>query len=129
MDGCPCKKEAEAINQTGHEVLKYCGGAVSFEWLVPKILWVKKHEPEIYDSCYRIVERLDWINYKLCGQWAGSICNAACKWNYVKAKGGFVRDYFETIGLPEYEEKMLTHIRKAGSALALSGRSLRRNLG
>lgn len=111
------KKEAEAINQTGHEVLKYCGGSVSFEWLVPKTLWIKNNEPEIYDSCYRIVEQLDWINYMLCGQWVGSICNAACKWNYVKAKGGFVRDYFETIGLPEYEEKILTDIRKVGEKI------------
>ncbi len=113
------KEEANAINQTGHEVLKYCGGAVSFEWIVPKILWIKNHEPEIYNSCYRIVEQLDWINYKLCGQWVGSICNAACKWNYVKAKGGFVRDYFEAVGLPEYEEKMLTDVRKVGECIGV----------
>lgn len=111
------KKEAWQINQTGHEVLKYCGGSVSFEWLIPKILWLKHHEPEIYRSCYKIVEQLDWLNYKLCGEWVGSICNAACKWNYVKAKGGFVKDYFETIGLEDYEDKMLMDIRPIGSLI------------
>ena len=32
---------AEEINSSGHERLKQCGGEVSPEWLVPKVLWVK----------------------------------------------------------------------------------------
>ncbi len=123
------KKEAEDINRTGHEVLKYCGGAVAFEWLIPKVLWIKRNMPEIYGSCYRIVEQLDWINHKLCGRWVGSICNAACKWNYVRSKGGFVRDYFETIGLPEYEEKIITDILRIGDPIGTIRPELAERLG
>lgn len=108
------KEEMKAINATGHEMLSACGGAVSFEWLVPKTLWIKNKRPDVYDACYRVVEQLDWINHQLTGVWCGSKCNASCKWNYSDSHGGFSDDYFRTIGLPEYRDKILTDIRKMG---------------
>nr|MCR4751114.1 carbohydrate kinase [Eubacterium sp.] len=42
------KEEMKAINATGHPMLQHCGGAVSCEWLVPKTLWIKRHDPEVY---------------------------------------------------------------------------------
>lgn len=108
------KEEMEEINRTGHRVLQYCGGAVSFEWLIPKVLWIKKHEPEIYRKASRIVEQLDWINFCLSGVWAASKCNASCKWNYSDSIGGFSEDFFSAIGLADYKEKIITDIRKMG---------------
>lgn len=63
------REEMDAINKTGHPVLNYCGGETSFEWMIPKALWIKHHEADIYSSSYKIVEQLDWINYQLCGEW------------------------------------------------------------
>ena len=39
-------REVEAIARTNHPVLRYSGGADAVEWLVPKALWMKNHEPE-----------------------------------------------------------------------------------
>lgn len=108
------REEMDAINAAGHPVLDYCGGETSFEWMIPKALWLKRHEPEIYYSCYRIVEQLDWINYRLCGEWSSSICNTTCKWNYVSSLGGYQRDYFEQIGFEDYEDKLVTRVDKIG---------------
>ena len=108
------KEEMKEINATGHPILAACGGAVSFEWLIPKTLWIKRHEPEIYHSCYRVVEQLDWINHKLTGVWCGSKCQASLKWNYSDAAGGFSDDFFNSIGLDDYRDKILTDIRKMG---------------
>lgn len=93
------KKEMKEINDTHHKVLSYCGNEVSFEWFIPKALWIKHNRPEIYNKSYKIVEQLDWINHLLTGVWSASICNASCKWNYVQSKGGFSKDFFEQIGL------------------------------
>lgn len=111
------KNEMEAINATGHPVLDYCGKATSFEWMIPKALWIKHNEPEIYHSCYKIVEQLDWMNYQLCGEWSSSICNTTCKWNYVISKGGYQREFFELIGFEDYEDKLVTRVDKIGDVL------------
>lgn len=93
------KEEAAFINSQKHEVLKYCGGEVSVEWMMPKMLWLKKHQPDIYHSMYRFVELLDYMNHYLTGEWCSSICQATCKANYVKDFGEWVEDYYESIGL------------------------------
>ena len=50
------REEMDAVNRTGHPVLDYCGQETSFEWMIPKALWLKHHEPELYQSCYKLVE-------------------------------------------------------------------------
>jgi len=106
------KKEAEAINHTKHPILKYCGGEVSVEWLIPKILWLKKNETDVYDNAYRIVEQLDFMNYHLTGSWVSSVCQATCKGNYAEDIGGWDSEYFNLIGLPDYKEKLNTNVWK-----------------
>ena len=109
--------EMELINQTQNPALHYCGGQVSFEWLIPKVLWIKKNEPEIYKNAYRIVEQLDWINFQLSGVWTASKCNATCKGNYCDVQGGFSDDFFKTIGFSDYREKIITDIKKPGEPI------------
>jgi len=98
------KEEAKVINRTGHPALRYSGGQVSVEWMVPKTLWLRKHMPELATRPYRIVEALDWLNFKLTGRWAASRLNAVCKWLYVDELGGWDPTLFEQIGLPDVNE-------------------------
>lgn len=111
------REEMDGINRTGHPVLDYCGGETSFEWMIPKALWLKHHEPDVYGSCYKLVEQLDWINFQLCKVWSSSICNTTCKWNYVSSLGGYQKDFFEQIGFEDYEEKLVTRVDKIGAPL------------
>lgn len=123
------RKEMEDINRTNHPVLDFCGKETSFEWMIPKALWLKHHESETYHSCYKIVEQLDWINYKLCGTWSSSICNTTCKWNYVSSLGGYQKDFFELIGFEDYEEKLITRVNKIGEVLGFMCPELCRKYG
>ena len=43
-------REAAEISDTGDPVLRYVSGRVSPEWMLPKALWLKRNEPEIYDE-------------------------------------------------------------------------------
>lgn len=108
------QKEMEAVNDTGHQVLDYCGGKTSFEWMLPKALWTKKNRKNLYEQCYKLIEQLDWVNFKLCGEFASSICNTTCKWHYISSKGGFQREFMEAIGLEDYEEKLITNVLRIG---------------
>ena len=123
------KAEMAMINATKHKALEYCGGSVAFEWFIPKILWLRNHEPDIYQRADLIVEQLDWINFKLCGRWTASKCVASCKWNYSDSLGGFSDDYFETIGFPEYREKIVTEVTNVGDVIGTINSDLADQLG
>lgn len=111
------RKEMQEINDTGHPVLDYCGKETSFEWMIPKALWIKRNRTDVYNACYKIVDQLDWMNYQLCGEWSSSICNTTCKWNYVSSMGGYQRDFFEQIGFEDYEEKLIMRVDKIGDVV------------
>ncbi|MCI8326765.1 MAG: carbohydrate kinase [Lachnospiraceae bacterium] len=110
-------EQADRMNATNHPILKYCGDAVSPEWMLPKVLWIKENQRDIYDKSYKIIEQLDYLNYKLCGVLSSSICQTTCKWNYVESEGGYQRDFMEAIGFGDYEDKLVTRVDKIGVPL------------
>ncbi|SDY40787.1 FGGY-family carbohydrate kinase [Eubacterium barkeri] len=111
------KKQARIINETKHDVLKYCGGEVSVEWMIPKTLWIKENMPEIYEAAFKIVEDIDYFNYRLTGVCCASINQATCKWNYVDDCGGWNQEFFNMIGLDDYKEKIPTDIKRVGEVI------------
>ena len=83
-------QEARFIAASGHSALKYNGhGNVSAEWMPCKALWVKRHQPDIYRKADAICEYLDYMNYRLTGEYVGSINNASIRWYYDDDAGGF----------------------------------------
>ena len=77
-------READEISDTGDPVLRYVSGRVSPEWMLPKALWLKRNEPEVYDRAERIVECTDWMMFQLTGEWTLSLNHVAVKWNYAR---------------------------------------------
>ncbi len=121
--------EALAINNTHHSVLKYCGGEVSAEWLIPKILWLKHNNRELYDQSYKLIEQLDLMNLNLSGEWITSNCNATCKSNYLDFNGGWQKDFFKTIGFEDYKDKLILDVKDVGEPIGKIRRSIAENLG
>lgn len=109
--------ETQIIKETNHPILKYSGGEDAVEWLIPKALWVKQHEPEVYSCSEVIAEAIDLMNFWLTGEWTASICNATDAWNYVSVEGGFSRDFFGAIGAPELLEKLPQRVLAMGSVI------------
>ena len=122
-------KECSDINATRHEILKFSGGEVSVEWMVPKRLWLKRNRKDIYSQASMIVEALDWINFKLSGVWAISKCNAGCKWNYVDTQGGWNSDFFQQIGLADFSEKWPEKVLAMGEVVGHLTRDACQELG
>lgn len=94
-------RQVETIAASRHPVLKYVGGQDAVEWMVPKALWLKESEPEVYHKAARIVESTDWLTWKLSGEWTASVCNATCKWNYVHSEGGWNAEFLSAVGLDD----------------------------
>ncbi len=70
--------------------LRYVSGRVSPEWMLPKALWLKRNEPEVYGrAAERVVECTDWMMHRLTGEWTLSLNHVAVKWNYARPDGGW----------------------------------------
>jgi ribulose kinase len=104
-----------AATAIGHPVLRYCGGAAAAEWLVPKAMWFKRHQPATWDRTTRVAEALDYLTWQLTGEWVGSLLTATCKWNYDALRGGFSEDYLEALGIPELADRLPHRIAPLGS--------------
>ena len=52
-------EEAAELNATGHAVLEHCGGEASPEWFVPKLMWIKRNMPDLYNNAYKFMDQLD----------------------------------------------------------------------
>jgi ribulokinase len=98
-------KEAKEITETCHPALQPAGGRVSAEWLVPKALWIKRHEPDIWQKTYKLVEGTDYITWKMTGRWTVAIGSAVGKRHWSHAFGGWPTDLYNRIGLPELVER------------------------
>ncbi len=74
--------QAQVLTETRDPVLRYCGGDVPAEWPVPKALWLKQHEPALWDGETYLVEQMGWLTWRLTGEWAVPLNSAAAKWHY-----------------------------------------------
>jgi FGGY-family pentulose kinase len=98
-------READEISKTGDPILRYVSGNVSPEWMLPKALWLKRHQPEIYAQTDRMVECTDWFMHQLTGRWTLSLNHVTVKWNYARPDGGFSKTLLTAAGLEDLFDK------------------------
>ena len=121
--------EADAISATGDPVLRYVSGRVSPEWMLPKALWIKRNEPEIYGRAPRIVECTDWMMHRLTGTWTLSLNHVAVKWNYARPDGGWPVGLMKAVGLDDLLAKWPAQIVPLGKGDAVLSDAAARELG
>jgi FGGY-family pentulose kinase len=122
-------REAEEISDTRDPLLRYVSGRVSPEWMLPKALWLKRHEPETYRRADRIVECTDWFMRKLTGVWTLALNHVAVKWNYVKPEGGWPTRLMAAVGLDDLPGKWPGTIVPLGAGQGVLSEDAARELG
>jgi FGGY-family pentulose kinase len=126
--------EAEAINQTGHEVLRYVGGVISPEMQMPKLAWLKKHLPQSFGRAARFLDLPDFLVYRATGQDVRSLCTTVCKWTYLGQDGGrWSDDFFDLIGLSELAQnehwRIGSRVRPMGERAGVLSETAAKELG
>jgi ribulose kinase len=122
--------QAERIAACGDDMLRYNGhGSVSAEWMPCKALWVKENEADIYDKSAHICEFQDWINYKLTGEFVGSINNTTVRWYYDPRGGGWPSSFYDTIGLSDALQRYPHTILELGAPVGSIRSDLAATLG
>ncbi|MEZ4614665.1 MAG: FGGY family carbohydrate kinase [Caldilineaceae bacterium] len=94
-------EQAERIFAGGHQALRYCLAGVNAEWMPPKLLWLKEHEPERYAATEYLLEYTDWIAYRLTGRFTLNRNTVTQRWFYHTPSGGWPLEFFASIGLAD----------------------------
>jgi sugar (pentulose or hexulose) kinase len=93
--------EAAEVTATGHPCLWFTGGHVSPEWMLPKALWLRRHQSDRYQRARWLVELHDWILYRLTGRWALARATASAEWGYDPHAGAWPHDLLDQLGLAD----------------------------
>lgn len=94
--------QANRINATHHDVLRYVGNTISPEMEIPKTLWLKENMPEdSWNSIGQMMDLPDFLTYKATGSLARSTCSLTCKCSYLPrlVGEGWEPSFFKEIGL------------------------------
>ncbi len=108
-------EQAQRLAETGDPALKYCGfGAVSAEWGLPKVMWLKEEEPETYNRARYIGEAGDWLTKRLTGEWTASINMAAAKYFHDRDAGGYPASLYDAVGAGDVVQKFPPKVTDLG---------------
>lgn len=113
--------EADLINKTNHEILKYVGGKVSLEMEMPKLLWLKKHLAARWTEFGYFFDLPDFLTWKATKSMNRSLCSLVCKWNYecnTDGKRGWNMSFLQDIGLGDLVED---NYKKIGNSILMPG--------
>jgi len=56
------------VDYTSQQIYRMTGKRASEVYVLPKLLWIKEHEYEIYSKTYKFLMAHDFITAKLCGE-------------------------------------------------------------
>jgi ribulokinase len=113
-------EEAREIAATGDPALRLNGGGagpVSPEWMLPKALWLKRHDPETWARAARIGEYQDFLTWRLTGRWCASLTNLTMRWHYQTGHGGWPDGLLRALGLEELRDRWPAEIASPGEVL------------
>lgn len=111
------QKESEILGDTfGHRHAYEITGQVKLvpTWPASKILWIKNHEPKIFEKTAKFLLIEDYFLYRLTGEYVteGSLVTSTCYWNF--RTRGWWGEMLEQLGI---SEKQLPRYRESGESV------------
>lgn len=124
--------EAQAVLSTRDPALKINGGGhgpVSAEWMIPKALWLKRHEPQVFQAAHTICEYQDFLMLRLTGERVASLNNAGLRWHYNAREGGWAHGMLQALDLQELQAKWPARVLAPGTLVGTLTSSAAQALG
>ncbi len=90
-------------------------GPVSAEWLLPKALWLKRHDSDNYQRARWLCEFQDYLNFHLTGKMTASLNNASIRWHY--QNGQYAVNLMQAAGLDELASKLPAEVVAMGEVI------------
>jgi ribulose kinase len=112
--------EAASVLRTGDAALVLNGaghGPVSPEWMIPKALWLKRHERALYDRAATVCEYQDFLVRRLTGRNVASLTTASIRWHYRNRDGGWPDSLLRALDLEDLRVRWPQEVLPAGEVV------------
>jgi FGGY-family pentulose kinase len=94
--------EAAECSATGHAVLASVAGVMSPEMQIPKLMWLKRHRPDLWAKTGHLFDLADFLTWKATASTARSHCTLACKWTFgAGGEAGWNAGFLDAVGLTD----------------------------
>jgi len=113
-------REATEVAECGDPALRLNGGGagpVSPEWMIPKALWLKRHQPEIWDRAAMVGEYQDYLTLRMTGRWAASLNTITMRWHYQTQAGGWPLSMLARLDLSDLAARWPSEIVAPGQVI------------
>ena len=98
--------EAEELSATDDPAVRHSGGSISPEMQVPKLLWLKRNRPDLWQRAGGFFDLADYLSYRATGNPARSVSTLVTKWFYrADSDAPWPRALLGTFGLDDLPEK------------------------
>ena len=98
--------EAEECTASGHRVLAHVGGVMSPEMELPKLMWLRRHRPDVWERAGLFLDLADYLTWRASGSTARSECTVTCKWTYLAHEPqGWQADFLAARGVGDLLER------------------------
>src|SRR5665213_2221916 len=121
IDGGTESLRARVFDTAGRDLGGAAAGPVSAEWMIPKALWLKRHERALYDRAATLCEYQDFMVRRLTGRNVASLNNVSIRWHYRNGGGGWPDSLLAAIdsktcapnGPPKSSRRVMLSVRSA----------------
>lgn len=93
--------EADLCSGIGGPVAGHLGGSISPEMQIPKLMWLKRHRPEVWARLGMAFDLADYLTWRATGSRARANCTLTCKWGYLPQHGGWDEGFLAKAGLSD----------------------------
>jgi FGGY-family pentulose kinase len=98
--------EADLCTATRHPVLAHSGSVMSPEMEMPKLMWLKRNQPEQWAKAGYFFDLADFMTWRATGSNARSRCTMTGKWNYLShEEAPWSASFLGAIGLEDLRER------------------------
>ncbi|MDQ3671817.1 MAG: xylulokinase [Actinomycetota bacterium] len=97
--GAECTEIEERIGL--ERLIALTGNRALPGFTAPKLLWLRRHEPEVYSSIHRIVLPKDYVRLRLTGEWAIDVADASGTLLFDVAHRGWSDEVLSALEVPQ----------------------------
>ncbi|MBB4952606.1 FGGY-family pentulose kinase [Agrobacterium vitis] len=103
-------QEAAECSALDHPILAHNGQMMSPEAEIPKLMWLKRHRPDLWARLGYAFDLADFLTWtatgKATGSTARSLCTLTSKWTFFgHSKPGWQQDFLAQVGLEDLMER------------------------
>ena len=95
-------------------IFSICGLPIDASFPLPKMMWMRRHHPEVFEKSFKWLQMADYIYYKLCGATATDYTIACRTLAYNLHTRSWSNEMLDTAQIPS---SLFPEVKKSGSLL------------